>query len=1122
MFMRTDWGGDSHGTVATTRKKDLAYVWATFFLICAAVLLSGYIYHKMELGLIQKEKYELLSTIAEQKSRLITSWLQTRRNVAWSSARSPFFRKGLQDLLTDPLDTTNLSNCKDRLEIGREAFGYDDAAILDGQGQEILLSAREEPDPIAPETHKAIQEALASNGPTLSEIYRSQRGTFHLDILCPVLSEKGNRLALLLLRVDVSSSFFAMIQEWPTPSPSAETLLVRRDGENALFLNELRHRPGSALSFRIPLTHKEVPAVAAIQGKTGMFRGKDYRGVEVLADLRPVQGTSWFLVTKVDTGEILDEAMYKGRVVALFVVMAMLLVGSSMGLWFRSRRASLWKSLYNSERALRLVEEQYRTTLYSIGDGVITTDAEGKVAMMNKVARDLTGWEEEEVRGRPLEEVFRILNEETRATVPNPVERVIREGHVIGVGNNTVLVSRDGTERPIAHSAAPVRDAQGRLLGVVLIFRDQTQERARQRELARSHKEWKGIFEALGHPAIILDPHRNIIAANSSALSLAGLPTEEVLGRKCYEVFHKTAEPHPRCPFLKLHRHQTHEQSWGEEILENGRTMLVSLTPVLDEEGRLEKIIHVATDITELKAAQDALRESEERYRAIFENSLDPIGLLDQNMNFVACNQAFCSLFGYTYEELLGNSVRILHSTEESFQTHWEKVHAEIQRSGSFRGEESLVTRAGKPLEVEVALSVIEGPGGSIGGYLTILRDVTEHRKNQEEREKLQAQLLQAQKMEAVGRLAGGVAHDFNNMLSVIGGYTELTLSKLSQGDPLIPHLKEILRAAEHSANLVKQLLAFARKQVISPGPLDLNEIVEGMLKMLRRLIGENIELIWMPGHGLWKVYLDPTQVDQILANLMVNARDAIAGIGKITIETANVFLDEDYCKQHQGFAPGHYVMMAVSDDGCGMDRDTLEKIFEPFFTTKAQEKGTGLGLSTVYGIVKQNNGFINVYSEPGKGTTFRIYIPRHEGPKAQEEARRKVPFAHLPHGRETILLVEDEVSLLNVYRKFLEKLGYRVLSAPTPAMALVMAREHESRIDLLLTDVVMPQMTGKELWERLRLERPGLKCLFMSGYTANAIVHHGVLEEGLFFIAKPFSMEALHGKIRQVLEKQC
>jgi signal transduction histidine kinase/CheY-like chemotaxis protein len=399
------------------------------------------------------------------------------------------------------------------------------------------------------------------------------------------------------------------------------------------------------------------------------------------------------------------------------------------------------------------------------------------------------------------------------------------------------------------------------------------------------------------------------------------------------------------------------------------------------------------------------------------------------------------------------------------------------------------------------------------------ISDITERKRAEEERQKLQAQLNQAQKTESVGRLAGGVAHELNNMLSVILGHTELALEQVDPAQPLLANLQAIRKAAERSANLTRQLLAFARKQIVAPKVLDLNETVEGMLTVLRPLIGEDIDLAWLPAAGLWPVKVDPSQIDQMLANLCVNARDAITGVGRVSIETGNVVFDDDFCAKHVGFLPGEHVLLAVSDDGRGMDKETLGHLFEPFFTTKGVGQGTGLGLATVYGSVKQNNGFINVYSEAGKGTTFKIYLPRHAA-KA-EQIGQESPTAPAARGHETILLVEDEPAILKMTTTMLERLGYCVLAASTPGEAMRLAKQHSSEIHLLMTDVVMPEMNGRDLARNLGSLYPDLKRLFMSGYTANVIAQRGVLDEGVHFIQKPFSTLDLATKVREALDSK-
>ena len=416
----------------------------------------------------------------------------------------------------------------------------------------------------------------------------------------------------------------------------------------------------------------------------------------------------------------------------------------------------------------------------------------------------------------------------------------------------------------------------------------------------------------------------------------------------------------------------------------------------------------------------------------------------------------------------------------------------------------------GKAIPVEIIAAPIFDEKGEIVQIIESSHDISE-------REQLLAQLHQAQKMESVGRLAGGVAHDFNNMLAVILGNAELAQMQTDRDQPLFADLEEIRSAANRSADLTRQLLAFARKQTIEPVVLDLNETVKSMLNMLQRLIGEDIDLAWRPGSGVWQVKVDPSQIDQILANLCVNARDAIADVGKITIETGNTVFDQEYCDSNAGFIPGDFIMLAVSDNGCGMDTDTLSKIYEPFFTTKGQGEGTGLGMSTIYGIVKQNKGFINIYSEPGLGTVIRIYLSRYKDSLEQEETN--ITAVPAEQGHETILVVEDEPAMLRITTMMLRKQGYTTHSAASPDEAFRLAEQHAGKISLVLTDVVMPGMNGRDMVTKLASVYPNMRNLFMSGYTANVIAHHGVLDEGYNFIQKPFSRMDLAAKVRKVLD---
>ncbi|MGA2400418.1 MAG: PAS domain S-box protein [Syntrophobacteraceae bacterium] len=526
-------------------------------------------------------------------------------------------------------------------------------------------------------------------------------------------------------------------------------------------------------------------------------------------------------------------------------------------------------------------------------------------------------------------------------------------------------------------------------------------------------------------------------------------------------------------------------------------------------------------DITARKHSEAEISRLYRQNQLVLDATEEAIIGLDLTGKITFVNRSAAQMLGYSVEELIGEGLHELaHHTTPNGALY---PLSECPMSESIRlgvasrvRNEVLWKKDGTSFPSAYSSTPITEFGKVIGAVVTF-RDITERKRVEEERKKLEAQLFQAQKMESVGRLAGGVAHDFNNMLGVIIGRAEMALDINISTDKLRRNLHEILKAAERSADLTRQLLAFARKQTAVPKIVDLNDTIPVTLKMLRRLIGEDIDLLWIPGLDLWKVKIDPSQVDQVLANLAVNARDAISGVGAITMRTDNVVIDDSNGGETPEFVPGDYVLLSVSDTGAGMSKEVLEKIFEPFFTTKELGKGTGLGLSTVYGIVKQNDGFIYIASQPGKGTTFKVYLPRVEAETAQVPAQGVAPKRS--RGTETILVVEDDEAILNLAKLILENLGYTVLAARTPIHAIQLVEEHPGDFHLLITDVVMPGMNGRQLVERLRTIRPALKCLYMSGYTADVIAHRGVLDKGVNFIQKPFGCDDLAASVRQVLD---
>jgi PAS domain S-box-containing protein len=638
----------------------------------------------------------------------------------------------------------------------------------------------------------------------------------------------------------------------------------------------------------------------------------------------------------------------------------------------------------------------------------------------------------------------------------------------------------------------------------------------------------RAVLEVLPDGILLVNRSGEIVYANHRAELLLGCPADSVLGQSIdslmpepvrarhaafREAFFAAGRPRPMGSGMDLSLVRPDGQLVPVDV---------SLNLVETSEGRMAAVI--VRDVSERRQLVNALRQSEERYRLLVENAGEvfyQVGL-DQD-----CGSERLEFMSRRSEEITGYRPRDFLRNP----TLWlESVHPDDRPAVLARTDEILASQApgtrsyrlkhkagGDYRWIEDRLIPRLDPQGRILGYQGVARDVTEQVQAEADRKRLERQLRQAQKMEAVGRLAGGVAHDFNNLLTVIIGCTQLAREEASADSGLSRLLGETLESARRAASLTQQLLAFSRLQTIAPRVIDLNAQLTALEGMLRRTLSEDVELSLDLSSDLWPVSLDTSQLDQLVINLAVNARDAMSNGGSLILETRNTRLTQAYCSTHMGSKPGEYVVLTVSDTGCGMDQATLEHVFEPFFTTKPEGKGTGLGLATVYGIVNQNRGYVDVYSEPGKGTTVRVYLPRYRGSESQDAAPAGSPSVG---GTETILLVEDNTPLRRLTARLLQRLGYTVLDAETPDRALAICREYEGEIQLLLTDVVMPVMNGAMLAEAVLRFRPRIRVLFMSGYPANIIARRGLLHPGVLHLEKPFEASELGNKVREVLDR--
>ena len=728
------------------------------------------------------------------------------------------------------------------------------------------------------------------------------------------------------------------------------------------------------------------------------------------------------------------------------------------------------------------------------------TPTESRVLQASENFRDMIGIPGHEMMGKRMEDLFEA----------EFAEKITRDDWNVVTGGKVLKLDEELNGRYYTSIKFPIILEGKTLLAGYTI--DITERRLAEEAVRLAHSRLQQFIDANIVGVIVASSTGKIIEANDYYLRLIGSSRQEYeLGKVDWRSITPpewiSADERAIAELRETGKCQPYEK---EYVRRDGTRVPVLLVDAMLP-GPDERIAAFVLDLTERKKA-------EEQYRTLFREMLDGFALHEiicdadgkpVDYRYLAVNPAFERITGLHAESVVGHTVK---EFLPSLEQEWIDVFGNVALTGNPAFFENFAAELAKEFKVTAFRP-------APGQFACIFADITEQRRAEKERVRLETQLQQAQKMESIGRLAGGVAHDFNNMLGVILGYAEMALLQVDPKSPLHADLQEIRNAATRSADLTGQLLAFARRQTVSPEILDLNETVAGLLKMLRRLIGENVQLVWTPGHALWQVRMDPSQVNQILANLCVNARDAINDVGKITIGTENRTVDEAYCDAHPDGVPGQYVMLHVSDDGCGMDIETLSRIFEPFFTTKEIGRGTGLGLAMIYGIVRQNGGFIDVKSEVGKGASFMIFLPRHDGDDVAS-SREEAATRPVPGGQETILLVEDEPAFLRLSRNILERQGYRVLAAATPSEALRLAQQHAGEIRLLVTDVVMPEMNGADLARELQSRHPDLKCLFMSGYTDSAVNHQGEVRAGTHFIEKPFSTQELAAKVREVLDR--
>ena len=972
------------------------HLWIAAFVLATGVMaILGFLAYQADRRQILESRTSELTSVGALKAEGIAAWRRERLADVIRFTRGP--------TLIRAIERANPADLRLMLSVNRKGGIYEDVLLVASNGK-VLGAALDSPHYLSVETTRAIAKAFASRQPVLSDFYTNETGSAHIDAVATV-SGATQEECVLVLRCNASERLYPLIQAWPGSSTSAESVLVRRDGDQAAYLSCLRHQSHKVMSLRRPLSEVKLAAVQAILGRQGFYEGSDYRGGRVFADLRPIPESDWFVVTKVDEAELLGSVRERALAIAGMVLLGILLAAVTTALGFRHRQASLYRSLYRVQQEQFMANAQYRTILYSIGDAVITADSTGCVVQMNPAAEALTGWNEADAKGLPLDKVFRIINETTREAVSSLAQKVLREGRVTDIANHTLLLARDGKEYPIADSAAPVFDDQHAVVGVVLVFKDQTVERAAQKALADSERHLKALIAHV--PGVVF-----------------------------------------RCGM---------DSYW--------------------------------------------------------------------TMQYLSANCR--ELTGYDTEALIGNSklsyYDLIHPDDR--QKVWDTINAQVKRGEPYTIEYRIVAADGAVKWVWESGSAAGDDAGGTKSLEGVIHDITARRMAAEQEAELTAQIQQTQRLEALGRMAGGVAHDFNNALTVIIGNAEWLQDSAEIDEDRRKSFQAILQAGHDAAGLVNRLLGFAAKQTSLPRAIQLDETISGLSETLEQILGPRIRLTLQLGSPPWPVMMDPDQVTQILVYLAENAHDAISDEGAVTVAIKNVHIDGTI-GDTAGVAPaGDYVCLSVRDTGCGMDDETQAKVFDPFFSTKSSAPDTGMGLAIIYGIVKQNRGFIRLASQPDRGSCFFIYLPRHgQTAPTVPGGNGEPPAPVMPpvqQERATILLAEDEPALLNLTARLLTGMGYSVLAAQHPNEALRMARDFKGEIALLLTDLIMPTMNGAVLCETLLRERPTMKRLFMSGYTADVIAQQGVLPANTPFLPKPFTRDQLSAKVREAFGKQ-
>ncbi|MFH1153350.1 MAG: PAS domain S-box protein [Pseudomonadota bacterium] len=1127
-----------------------------FIALTAGIVLAGYVYFSHHARLHRASVEGQLSAIADLKVNELARWRQERFEDALVFHQNGAFGDTVSRFLDPGQDTAPPSPLGIWLSRIRTAHGYDRVYVMDPRGT-IRMSDPDTADPASPETARNAARAMAGDTLVFGDLHRDSPETpVYLELFVPIPGVPDTRgcLGVLVLRIDPGIHLYPLIRFLPVKSPSAEIYLVRRDDDQGVVLTDLRFLENTALNLTFSMDQtRDRLSPLAVQGRTGIVETTDYRGVPVVACLKAVPGSPWFLIARRDAAEILKPLNERLAVTILLVASLLLGTGAGIILVWRHRQSRFLQERLQAGETIRANEARFHHALDSMLEGCQILGRNWQYLYVNPEAVRQSGRSRAELLGNRMTDLFpdmaesdlfhvlkHAMDEQSACCMENQFHYPDGSSawfylSIQPVPEGLFIVSMDITQKKLAEKREKHLHAIIRAIRKVnqLITKERNRERliagacANLVETRGFNSAWILLLDPLGKPRHLAESGLgDRFSALKRHIDQGNLPAcvTHALARDGVVVMEDTSADCPQCPVAPFcqGRASMEPAASFRVRLEHGTTLYGTLTASVplsfaqdpEEQGLFQEVgsdiafgLHTIDEEEKRARTVVALGQSEARYRALFEGSGQGILIAEiQTRRFRYANPAICAMLGYTEQEMQHLGLEDLHPEKDldlvvsTFNALAETGFGEVRAVPCLKKDGTLLYT-----DISSTRTRIDGVACNVGFFT----DITRQRN-------LEQQLHQSQKLESIGRFSGGIAHDFNNILTTVIANAGLILDDLPQDDPLREELEDIRTAGERGASLTRQLLAFSRKQVLQPTLVNLNEVALGMEKMLRRMIGEDIALKTVLAPDLGLVRADVGQIEQVLMNLAVNARDAMPRGGTLTLETANLLVDEAYAAAHLDLVPGPHVLLAVSDTGCGMTSQVREQIFEPFFTTKEKGKGTGLGLSTVYGIIRQSNGTIGVYSEPGLGTRFRIHLPRAgETPQPLESDDRKTT---LPLGTGTVLVVEDHEMTRNLAVRVLTRYGYTVLPACDGDQALRISEEHDGPVHLLLTDVIMPGMDVQDMKARLTAARPDMKVLFMSGYTDATIVEHGVLDTGVSFIGKPFTAEALGNTVRNLL----